>query len=108
MPLLGAMFVNLFAGLTAWLTAYVSRKVAFGLAAVAAYSTITIALYVLFRGTLSALAGYSTGIPSMFIEGARIGFPPAAPFCLSTYITLWTACTVYTWQRDLLHLVVKA
>jgi hypothetical protein len=34
--------------------------------------------------------------------------PPAAPFCISTYTTVWTACTVYTWQRDLLNLVVKA
>lgn len=107
MPLLGTLLTSLFSGLVAWLAQYVTRKVAFGLAAVATFSTLTLALYVTMRVTLSSLLAYSTGAPAMFMTGLQLVMPPAAPFCVSTYVTMWTACTVYTWQRDLLVLFAK-
>lgn len=108
MPLLGGLFVNLFSGVVAWLGAYVTRKVAFAVAAVATYTTLTAALYVTFRGLVAAIEAQLTGIPAMLFSGVQLGVPPVASFCLGTYMTMWTACTVYTWQRDLLYLAMKA
>lgn len=108
MPLLGGLFVSLFSGLVAWFTQWVTRKVAFGLASVAAMSALTLALFVAMRVTLGELGGMSASGPSMFIQGIGMMIPPVAPACVSSYVTMWTACTVYTWQRDLLHLFAKA
>jgi len=108
MPLLGLLFTNLFAGLVAFLATYVTRKVAFGIAAVAAMSALTLGLYVVMRGTLTALDSQVFNMPAFWVMILGISVPPAAPFCISSYFTMWTACTVYVWQRDLLHLVLKA
>lgn len=108
MPLLGGLLTTLFGSLVAWLTTYVTRKVAFGLAAVATYSALTLALYVVFRGVVSAINAQAHGAPSIFISALQLAVPPVSTFCVGSYMTMWTACTVYTWQRDLLKLVVKA
>lgn len=108
MPLLGGLLLNLFSGLVGWLSQYVTRKVAFAVAYVTAYSTLTAALFVLMRVTLANVASTVPALPTMFVQGMALAVPPVAPFCLSTYVTMWTACTVYTWQRDLLSLAAKA
>lgn len=108
MPVLGGLLVNLFGGMVAWLLNYVSRKVAYGIAAVTMMGSLTIGLLLVMRAALSATLAVSSGAPSIFLEAVAIGVPPAAGFCLSTYVTVWTACTAYTWQRDLIHLAIKA
>lgn len=108
MPILGTLLTNLFGGLVTWLATYFTKKVAFGVAAVTAMSTLTLGLYVAMRTAMSALTVSTAGMPDFWVMCLGIGVPPAAPFCLSTYMTMWTACTVYTWQRDLLNLIVKA
>lgn len=108
MPLLGGMLVNLFGGLVAFLVTWVSRKVAFGLAAVAVMSGLTLGIFVLMRGTIAALNAYATGAPLIFLQALQMMIPPAAPFVISSYITVWTACMVYTWQRDMLYLFAKS
>ena len=108
MPLLGGLLTTLFSGLVAWFAQWFTRKVAFGLATVAAMSALTLGLYVLMRATLATLAASMTGAPAMFMHGLQMVIPPVAPACVSTYVSVWTACTVYTWQRDLLHLFAKA
>lgn len=108
MPLLAGLFLPLFSGLVAYLTQWVTRKVAFGLAAVAASSALTLALFVLMRTTLSAVVAYSSGTPAMFAQAMGMAMPPVASACVSSYITIWTACTVYVWQKDQLQLFAKA
>ncbi|MBE7157805.1 MAG: DUF5455 family protein [Rhodospirillales bacterium] len=108
MPLLGALLLPLFSGIVAWLMQWFTRKVAFGLAAVAASSALTLALFVLMRGTISAVLALSSGLPSMFAQAMGMAVPPAASACLGAYISIWVACTAYTWQRDQLHLFAKS
>lgn len=108
MPLLGGLLVNLFGGLVAYLVTWVSRKVAFGLAAVAMSSALTLALFVLMRSLLVALNTFATGVPALFINALAMMIPPAAPFVIGAYLTMWTAVMVYTWQRDLIILFAKA
>lgn len=108
MPILGGLLVSLFSGLVAWLTQYFTRKIAFGLAAVAASSALTLTLFVLMRGTLSTVLGFTSGTPQMFAQAMGMAMPPAAAPCISAYVTIWTACTVYVWQRDQLRLFVQS
>lgn len=108
MPLLGSLLVNLFGGLVAWLLNFFSRKVAYGIAVVTSMGTLTAGLLLIMRVALSALAGAASGAPAMFVQAVAIAVPPTAALCLSTYVTVWTACTAYTWQRDLVHLAMKA
>lgn len=108
MPLIGNLLVGIFSGLVAWLTQFVTRKVAFGGAMIVAYSALTVVLYGVMRAALIGLNAYTTGLPAMILQGVSLAIPPAAPFCISTYITVWTACTVWTWQRDLLFIFAKA
>lgn len=108
MPLLGGLLSTLLTGLVAWFAQWFTRKVAFGLATVTVMSGLTLALYVLMRGTLAGLSAGMTGAPAMFMQGLQMVIPPVAPACISTYVSIWTACTVYTWQKDLLHLFAKA
>lgn len=108
MPLLAGLLVNLFTGLVVWFGQYVTRKIAFGLAAVAAMTLITGAVYIVMRLTLVDLAGQMTGAPAMFMHGLQMVIPPVAPACFATYMTMWAACTVYTWQKDLLLTFARA
>ena len=108
MSLLGGLLTNLFAGVVAWLAQYFTRKVAFGVAGVTAMSALTLGLYTVMRLTLAGLNSQVVGMPEFWVMILGISVPPAAPFCFSSYITIWTACTVYTWQRDLLHIILKA
>jgi len=108
MPLLGGLLSALFSGFAAWLAQFVTRKVAFAGAAIAFLTGITLALYVVMRTTLGSLANVATGAHQMIADGITLGVPPVATVCLSLYMTMWTACTVYVWQRDLLHVAVKA
>lgn len=107
MPLLGGLLSTLFSSLVAWLSVWFTRKVAFGLAAVAAMTGLTAALYVVMRSVMLGLNSQAVGMPEFWTMILGCGVPPAAPFCIASYMTIWTACTVYTWQRDLLHVLLK-
>jgi len=108
MPALGVLLVNLFGGFVAWLMQFVTRKTAYGIAGITMMSGFTAALFIAMRTALSAIDSYSDGAPAIFIQFVSMGVPPVAPFCISTYITIWTACTVYRWQRDLLYIAMSA
>lgn len=108
MPLLGGLLVNLFGGVVLWLTQFVTRKIAFGVTAVAMMSFLTGTLFVLMRAILASLNMGATGMPAIFAEAVALGVPPVATLCLGSYITCWTACTVYAWQRDLVKVLASA
>lgn len=108
MPLLGLLLTNLFAGIVAWLAQYFTRKVAFGVSGVVIMSAMTLALFVLMRSVLSGLSSQVVGMPAFWVMILGISVPPVAPFCVSSYITIWTGCTVYAWKRDMFNVLMKA
>lgn len=108
MPLLGAFFGTLFGGLLAWLAQYVTKKVAWGVAATVTYAAFTGALYLAMRTALSQIEAQLTGIPAVIVQAVQFALPPVAPFCLGLYATVWVACTVFVWQRDLLKVTASA
>ena len=108
MPVLAQLLVSAFSGLVAWLLQYVTRKVAFGIAAGVTFTAITVALFTAMRVALSGIESATSGAPALFIQAVANAVPPVAPLCLSTYVTIWVACTVYRWQRDLLFVALNS
>lgn len=108
MPILGTLLTNLFAGLVAWFAQYFTRKVAFGITGMAIMSGMTLALYVAMRLTLAGLNSQVVAMPEFWMMILGISVPPAAPFCFSSYITMWTACTVYSWKRDMFNCLIRS
>lgn len=107
MPVLGLLLTSAFSGLVGWFAQFLTRKVAFAAAVVSAYSVITVALFAVMRATLSGLSALLTGMPAAFVTGMSYAIPPVAVPCITAYVTMWTACTVWTWQRDLLKLAAS-
>lgn len=107
MPLLGGLLVNLFGGVVLWLSQWVTRKVAFGMTAVALMSSLTAGIFIVMRLVLGHLYAVGGTVPPVLAEAVALGVPAVAPLCVSSYITVWTACTVYAWQRDLMHVIAK-
>lgn len=107
MPLLAALITNVFTALVTWLGQYFTKKVAFGAAVVAAYSTLTAALLVGMRLVQTAMNSYVDGVPAnaMALLGQMV--PSATPFCMTALLTTWVATTVYAWQRESLRLVAQ-
>ncbi len=97
MQLLGALFISLFSGFASFLAAYVSKKVAFGVAGAALIGTCIVALLATMRLVVAPLAAavFSTQY------GALMGmvFPPISTSCLAAYAAVWSACVLYGWQR---------
>ena len=108
MPILGGLLVNLFGAMVAWLSQWLTRKVAYGVACITMMTSLTAALFLAMRVALGMLVGATSGAPSFMIEAIGIAVPPVATLCLSTYVSIWTACTAYRWQRDLLHIAIHA
>lgn len=108
MPLLGGLLVNLFGAVVLWFTQFVTRKIAFGVTAVAMMSFFTGGLFVMMRLLLGGFANATSGMPSILLEAIALGVPPVAMVCVSSYITCWTACTVYAWQRELVRTIASA
>jgi len=101
--MIGGLLTSLFTSLLTWLGTYLTKKIAFGVASVTAMTTVTVALYVALRTVVAGLSAYSFGLPPLWTMVLGLAIPPAAPFCLSSYMTIWTAVTVYSWQKDALH-----
>lgn len=108
MPLLGALLTSLLTGLVGWLAQWFTRKIAFGLAIVAVSTGLTAGLFGVFRGAMAMADSSLTGMPAMFVNAFFMAVPPAAVPCVSAYLTVWTACGVYRWQLDLIHLFAKS
>jgi hypothetical protein len=102
MPALGSLIIALVAGLAEFFVMFVTKKIAFGLAAVTALSVITVALFVALRSILAAVA---VGISDpMVLMGIGIGIPNNAGVCILSIVNCWCACTLYSWQRKALTL----
>lgn len=102
MPLLAGLLISLVSTLAQFFVQFVTKKIAFGLAAVTTLSVITVALFSVLRGILSSVA--MTISDPMVLMGLGMAVPNNAPLCISSLVACWTACTLYSWQRKALTL----
>ena len=109
MPALGVLLTSLFGSLVAWLTQFVTRKVAFGAAGLAMWGTLSTGLFVVFRQTIQVFASMGDGgVSAIFMQGLQMVIPPQTTYLVSGYITLWVACTAWKWQTDLIKIAMTA
>lgn len=108
MPLLGGLIVSLFGSTFSLLALYFTKKVAFAMSAMVLMSASTLALFVAMRLALTGLNDFVHGAPLVFMQAVQMMIPPAAPFCISTYVTIWSATLIYSWRKDLMSVALKA
>jgi hypothetical protein len=102
MPLLAGFLFAIVSTLMQFLVQFVTKKIAFGLAAVGTLSVITVALFTTMRAILGGLHALVSE-PSAAL-GLAMAIPDNAPACLSAIALCWGACTLYSWQRTALQL----
>lgn len=104
MPLLAGLFLNLFGGLAGYFGAWVSKKLAFALAAVGVFTAITIALYALLSGLLNGLAALMPNWPGM--EWAiYMAVPSNLPAVVAAVIAADSAVALYRWNVENLKIL---
>lgn len=97
MPVLGAMFVNLFGGLFTMLVGMFGLRLAVATAAVAAFTALTLALY----GAMAILVGsLATAFPNGAAPalGVWLVVPDNGPLCLAAIFACDAACALYRWN----------
>lgn len=103
MPLLGGMFMGLFAGLMQFFVKYVTKKTALIAAAIATFAVLTLGFW---SAVTVAIAGIAWTFPSG--GGVAIGVwlmvPDNAPVCLSACLGVDTAVGLYRWNIENLRL----
>lgn len=106
MPILAGLLVSCFSSLASFFALSLSKKVAFGLAAVATlgglYGAMVVAMNAAVSPLLASLFSTSYG---QFIG---LAFPPMAGTCLGIVASAWAACTLYAWQKKALDLFAKS
>lgn len=105
MAILANVLVSVVGGIASFLAQFVTKKIAFGLAAVTTLGVITVAVIAAMRTVVQGIA-VALNEP-LLLMGLSIGFPPNAPACVAAIATTWAACTLYGWQKSALDLFAK-
>lgn len=106
MPILAGLLVSLFTSLASLFAVDITKKTAFGLAAVASFGTLYGGMVVLMNTTINPIVGalFSTAY-GQFIG---LAFPPMAGTCVGVIAASWAACSLYAWQKKALEMFVHA
>lgn len=94
MPVLGTLFVALFAGLAEFFVLYVSKKLAIATAGVVALLAILGTLASVITGVVAGLAGLMPS-DSWFMTGIYLGLPSNAAACMAGWLAIDAACAAY-------------
>ncbi|WP_375199116.1 DUF5455 family protein [Cupriavidus metallidurans] len=107
MPLLASLMAGLFTGLASFLVKFFTEKVAFGLAAVATFGTLTTALI---AGASVAINGVLGAFPSGLGTGLEVGLYLCAAdtlnIALAAAFATDAAVFLYRWNAENVRLVM--
>jgi len=106
MPLLGALLASLFKGIAAFFLMHTIKRVLLVIAALGFFTTLTTALFALMRSIIVPMVE-GIGMVGLVGQFCGVAIPPVAPGCLSAYITIWSACTLYSWQIKAVNMMAK-
>lgn len=103
MPLLGALLQTLFGGLFAFLVRLAGMRLALATAAIAAFSLLTVGLYV---AAGAVVAGISASFPSSSaaLLGVWLVVPDNAAVCLAAIFGTDAAVALYRWNSSVIRL----
>lgn len=102
MPLLGALLAGLFASLAEFFAKWLTKKVAFGAAAVTVFATLTTALFAVAQTAASALIA---SVPSGLDFAFWLVNTSAMLSVMSVVVSLDAAIALYRWNVSNLRLV---
>ena len=93
MPILAALFTNLFAGFAAFIAQIWAKKIVVVGLAVAAFALALTVLMVLFNALVTPLvaAMFST----QYGQFLGLAFPPIAGTCIASMSAAWSGCALY-------------
>ena len=104
MPIFAGLLSGLFASIASFFALHVAKKTAFGLAAVAVFAGLTIALMATITGLITA--ALATGsMPSAVVQGFAYFMPDNLPACVSALIAADVATALYRWNIENLKLM---
>lgn len=106
MPILAGLLVSLFSSLASLFALQLTKKTAFGLAAVTTLGTLYGAMVVAMNAAVSPLV--SALFSTSYGQFIGLAFPPMAGTCVGIIATSWAACTLYAWQKKALDLFTGA
>ncbi len=105
MPLLAVWIGSLFAGLAGWFAQWMSKKVAFGAAAVATFGLLTVALVGAMQALLAGIVLTFPETHTMVLTIMWLGIPDNATTCIAVCLSADTAIALYRWNVENLRLV---
>ncbi|WP_137940348.1 DUF5455 family protein [Chitinivorax sp. B] len=97
-----AFLMGLFGGLATWLGQWLTKKTAIGVAAVAAFTSMTVTMWSVCMGAIAALK-YSLPDPVMAVAGQVL--PSNLPACVAAYIAARMARAFYDWNVETLKIM---
>jgi hypothetical protein len=104
MPLLAGLISGLFASLANFIGAWVTKKVAFGVAAVATFAALTIAMLGVLTGFIDAALAVGV-LPASVIFGFAYFMPASFPACVAAIVAADIAIALYKWNVENLKIL---
>jgi len=108
MPILGALLVSLFGGVATFLSQFLVKKAAFAVAAIAAFSLLTVGLYVGMSALLTGLLLVFPETGPVILTFIWVAVPDVVPVAVSAMIAADTASALYRWNTGNLRLATQA
>lgn len=104
MPLLAGLIAGLFASIAEFFGKWLTKKLAFGAAAIAVFAGLTTALFGVGAGIVSGLSLVAPSVPGLQLA-FHIVNAPAIIASVSAVISLDSAVALYKWNCENLKLV---
>jgi len=105
MPILGGLLVTLFGSFATWLAQWVTKKVAFGVAAIATFAVLTAILYAVVAGILAAVSiAFPMGTNDILCSIFYAINTDAALGLFAVTVAGDTAVALYAWNSENLRL----
>jgi len=104
MPLLGALLSGLFASLASFFATFLTKKVAFGAAALAVFAAVTVVFMAVIATSINvSLAALSP--PTWFLVGFNLFMPTNFVPCVSAIIGAYVALVAYRYHVETLKII---
>lgn len=104
MPILAGLLASIFSGIVGFLTRWLSKKLAFGIAAVAVFASLTLVLWAAIGAALSTVVVMIPG-DSRVLMGLWVAIPDNAQTILAATVAADTAIALYRWNVENLRLL---
>lgn len=104
MPILAGLFAGLFGALADFFVRFVTKKTAFGLAAISVFSALTIAVMATFTGFINSVLVLDV-LPDAVVFGFWYFMPSSFPAAFASVVSAHIAAALYRWNVENVRLM---